>query len=103
MHKISSIDPIILATHQILESHGLKGASVTFDDAQPIIVSYSKFMSPCTKLVYSIDFFMRYSQFKNPLTRVGTSIFDSAHSNIFYQSLVFSTNMKNVGYFIILF
>ena len=89
MHKICSIRPIILAAEQILESYDLKEASATFDHAYCIIICYSEIVSPCKKSVCSIDSFMRYSQFKSPVTRVATPIFDHTHPNIFLSALNF--------------
>ena len=89
MHKVCSIHPIILAIQQILESHDLKGASATFDHAYPIIICYSEIVSPCKKSVCFIDSFMRYSQFKSPVTRVATPISDHTHPNIFLSTLNF--------------
>ena len=79
MQNISSIHPFVLVIQQILKSHGLKGATPIFDHVYQIIISYAEFVS-----VYSIDSFMSYSQFKSPLARVTTPIFDRIESNIFY-------------------
>ena len=89
MHKVCSIHPIILAIQQILESHDLKEASATFDHAYPIIIRYSEIVSACKKSVCSIDLFVRYSQFKSPVTRVATPIFDNSHPNMFPSTLNF--------------
>ena len=89
MHKICSIHPIILATQQILESRDLKVASATLDHGYKIIICYSKIVSPCKKTVCCIDSFMRYSQFKSPVSRVATPIFDQTHPNIFLSTLNF--------------
>ena len=75
MHKINSIHPIILAIQQIFKSLNLKVAPATFDHAHPTTISYFEFVSPCKKSVYSINSYMRYSQFKSPVTRVARPIF----------------------------
>ena len=53
--------------HQpILESHDLKGHTFIFDHGHPTIIivtfSFPKFVSACSKSVYSIDSFFRSNQ-----------------------------------------
>ena len=55
----------------------------------PIIISCPEFSSPFQKWVYSIDSFMRYSQFKSPVTEVGTPVFHHTHPNIFISTFNF--------------
>ena len=37
---------------QILESHDLKGTTLTFDHGDPIIITYPEFVSPLNWLLY---------------------------------------------------
>ena len=76
---------------QILESHDLKGTTLTFDHGEPIIITYPEFVSPFKKSVYSINFFVRYSsQFKSLVTKVATLIFlDNTHVNNLLSALNF--------------
>ena len=89
MEKIRAIHSFIPAMQHVLESHDLKGALLTFDYAQRIIISYCDFVSPFKTPVYFIDYSMRYSQFKSHVTRVATPIFSHTHLNIFLSTLNF--------------
>ena len=55
----------------------------------PIVISCPEFLSPFQKSVDSIDSFMRYSQFKSPVTEVVLPVFDHIHRNIFISTLNF--------------
>ena len=68
-------------------------------DRGPIIkvtLGFPEFISTDQKSVYSIHFFVRYNQFKNPVTRVGTPTYD--HD---FNELV--STCKKSAFFIILF
>ena len=94
MHKISSIHLFILSKQQILESSDFKGATHTVDHAHPKIISYPKIVSLFKNSVYSIDSFVRYSQFRNPVTRVART-HGRPHSPqyFFYQLLISGIDM----------
>ena len=96
MYIISSVHLIILAIQQM--SHDLKRVSETFDHAHPIFISYCELVSPSKKSIYSIDFFMRYSQFKRLFTRETRSTFNHSHPNIFnfliFKLLISCINMQ---------
>ena len=76
-----------LLIQQIFMFHDLKGATLTFDHAHPIIISYPEVVSRFTKSIYSIDSLMRYSQFKSPVTKVATTFFVHTHLNVFLSIL----------------
>ena len=61
----------------------------SFDDSLPLIVkvtfSFPEFVSPCKRSIYSINSFLRCSQFYGPGTMVAILIFDHSHPN-FLQS-----------------
>ena len=78
----------IVAIQQILESHDLRVATLTFDHANPTI-SYQLLAIAIKKSVYYINCFMRYSQFQSSVTRVTTPIFDQTQPNIFLSTLNF--------------
>ena len=54
-----------------------------FDQAYPKIIEitfyFPEFAPTCKKLVHSINSFLRYRQFKSPVTRLATPI--SGHAN----------------------
>ena len=64
---------------------------ITFDYTHPKIMkstfSFPEFVPACKKF-NSIHAFLRYSHFQSPVTRLATTIFDFAHPNFFYQSLI---------------
>ena len=66
MQKISSFNQFILEIEQILESRDRK-ATYIIDNHYPKIIkttfSFSEFSSTHQKSVYSINSFLRYSQF----------------------------------------
>ena len=97
MLKISSIHSINVAIQQIVESHDIKGVSATFDNAHPLIVTYSEFVSLRIKSVYFIDSFMRYSKFESLVTTVAKPIFDDTHPIFLYQLLISGINMQKCG------
>ena len=66
-----------------MEPHPLTGLA-------PVIITYPEFVSRFKKSVYSINFFMRYSQFKSLVTtRVATPIIDYTHPKYFLSALNF--------------
>ena len=68
-------------------------------------LSFPEFISTHQKRVYSIHFFVRYSQFQSPAARVGTTIYDHVHPNIFESTFNFDkfvSTCKKSGVFIIL-
>ena len=71
-----------------------------------VTLSFPEFISKHQKPVYSINFSARYNQFEISATRVGTLIYDHAHSNIFHSTFNFNefvSTCKISDFFIILF
>ena len=64
-----------------------------FDHAHPKIIeatfSFPEFALALKKSAYSICAFLRYNQFKSPVTRLVTPIFDHTHPKIFDQLLIY--------------
>ena len=56
-------------------------------------LSFPEFISTHQKPVYSINFFLRYSKFLSSATRVGKTIYDHVHPNIFQPTFEISMNM----------
>ena len=56
---------------------------------QSNFISFPEFISTHQKPGYSINFFVRYSQFQSPATRVGTTIYDHIHPSIFQSTFNF--------------
>ena len=81
-----------------------------FDHTHPRIIeitfSFPEFAPVCKKEVHSINSFLRYSQFKSPMTRLATPISNHAHSKDFWLTFSLSefvSTCKKSGYFIDLF
>ena len=71
-----------------------------------VTLSFLEFLSKHQIPVYSINFFVRYSQFQISATRVGTPIYDHAYPNIFQSTFNFNefvSTSKKSDFFIILF
>ena len=89
MQQISSFHKFIL---EIQQSPKTKKARPNFDHHQSKIITvnfgFSEFLSTHQKLVYSMNSFLRYSQFQKSETRVATPIFDDAHPIFFDQFLI---------------
>ena len=71
-----------------------------------VTLSFPEFISKHQKPVYSINFSARYSQFEISATRVGTLIYDYAHSKTShstFNSNEFVSTCKISDFFIILF
>ena len=84
-------------------SHPKTGIEVT---VIKVTLSFPEFISTNQKLFYSINVLIRYSQFYSSVTRVGTPIYDHAHSNIFQSTFNFNefvSTCKKSKFFIILF
>ena len=82
-------------------------AMPNFDNNQKKIIeitfNFPEFAPACKKSVHSINPFLRYSQFKSPVTRLATPISDHAHTKIFWLALnlcEFVSTCKKSGYFI---
>ena len=82
IHEISSIHKFAFKIQHILGSDELKAMAI-LDHAHPKIIestfSFSEFITACKKSVCSMCSFLRYSQFKSPVTRLVTPIFDHTH------------------------
>ena len=78
-------------------------------DGDPIIkvaLIFPELISKHQIPVYSINFFVSYSQFYISATRVGTPIHDHAHSNIFQSTFnlnEFISTWRKSDFFIVLF
>ena len=74
-------------------------AIAIFDHVHPKIIestfSFPEFVLACSKSVYSICSFLKYSQFQSPVTRLVTPIFDHAPPRIFNQFLIFVNLYQN--------
>ena len=78
-----------------------------FDQTHPKIIEitfcFPEFAPPCKKSVYSINSFLRYSQFSSPVIRLVTPISAQAHPNFFWSTFnlcEFVSICKKSGYFI---
>ena len=82
-------------------------AMPNFDYIHPKIIeitfSFPIFAPVCKILVHSINSFLRYSQFKSPVTRLATPISDHAHPQMFWSTFnlcEFVSTYKKSAYFI---
>ena len=54
-----------------------------------VTFGFAEFLSTCQKSVYSVNFFLRYSQILNPVIRVPAPITDHAHPWSFWSTFNF--------------